>query len=283
VHSAKFYPRANSTSNATEIVGADWTLNITNVVNDTDVFVKYSGDGVIAPYELSAYNTTKGYQYTTLIDEDKITMMVSCADGNIYAQLNSNSTLLDGSGCGSLWPMEVNQTEGAIFADGSGNLLHYYTNTMEVLGVSRLRNSDSQSIPVNSSYITFMELADDSSEDTWSYYPVDPYFDIVYDLVMCSYEDQAPRVFVVLDITEGISILESPDVTYSITGGTIVACYPYNLIAGSEVADQAWSGEGGDLEWADDWIDEYDYEWDWEDDDTFIDNSDEGDVEVDSS
>ena len=222
----------------------------------------YSGDGQIAAFQSNPYNTTDGFLYTQLVSDDNDYMLASCSDGNIFVQDFPNTTTLGQVGCGTLWTYEVNVTEAAIMADGSGRVMRYYPNTMDKLGVSRLRLTYFHSIPKDSSYISLIELeADDGSLNYW---PVDLDNDITFSLAVCSYKDAPAKAFIVNDPSTGLDILQSPYVKYSITGGDVTGCYSFVMKSGSEEPLDWWSGLGSDLDYADEWLEEYEYDDHWD-------------------
>ena len=233
---------------------------LSNTTNTT----KYTGDGVIAPFPINPYNTSDGFQYTQLVSEDFSYMLASCSDGNVFAQEYSNTTTLGQVGCGALWTYEINVTDAAVMADGSGRVMHYYPSTMDKVGVSRLRLSDMQSIPKDSAYISFIEL-ENPDDGTYNYWPVDLENDITFGLAVCSYKDQPAKAFLVEDPSTGLDLLQSPDLKYSVTGGDVTACYSFFMRSSVEKALEWWSGVGGNLDFADEWVEDYEYDdnWDW--------------------
>ncbi len=233
------------------------------MLNDTSNTTRYTGDGQISAFPISPYNTSDGFQYTQLISDDSSYMLASCSDGNIFAQAYASTSTLAQVGCGALWTYEINVTEAAIMADGSGRVMHYYPSTMSKVGVSRLRVTDMHSIPDDSAYISFVEL-ENEEDGTYNYWPVDLENDITFGLALCSYKDQPAKAFLVEDPSTGLDLLQSADVKYSITGGDVTGCYSFFMKSGSEKPLDGWSGVAGDLDFADQWVEDYEYDDHWD-------------------
>ena len=254
-------------TDTSQLLPSDWTLSddgVENVLNDDfNSPTTYLGDGVISPVDIAPYNTTDGFQYTQLLDLTYTYMLASCSDGNIYAQYYSNSTTLDQVGCGVLWSYEVNATDGAIMADGGGKLMHYYPLTMNAIGVSRLRTTDMLDIPVGVAYIAFLELKN-PQDGTSAYYPVDLNNNLIFALAVCQYPSGPAKAFLVRDQDAALTVLASPDVKYSVTGDDVVACYTFPMRSGSEQPDDSWNGVGGDLDFADAWLETYEVIDNWD-------------------
>lgn len=233
------------------------------MLNDTSNTTRYAGDGQISAFPISPYNTSDGFQYTQLVSDDSSYMLASCSDGNIFAQAYASTTTLAQVGCGALWTYEVNVTDAAIMADGSGRVMHYYPSTIDAVGVSRLRVSDMYSIPKESAYISFVEL-ENEEDGTYNYWPVDLENDVTFGLAVCSYKDQPAKAFLVEDPSTGLDLLQSPDIKYSITGGDVTGCYSFFMKSGSEEPLDGWSGVAGDLDFADEWLEGYEFDDAWD-------------------
>ena len=69
------------------------------------------------------------------------------------------------------------------------------------------------------------------------YIPVDPDLNVYYP-ILCTYTDgQVRKMFVVTNLVPGVTVLQSKDVEYSVTGGVVGACYPMPILMGSWGAD----------------------------------------------
>jgi hypothetical protein len=120
-----------------------------------------------------------------------------------------------------------------VIADGLGRILHYYNNTMSKLGVSRLRVSDEEDIPIGSSYLSLNSSDEDNeleSPDTFTAFDSNgnQFFPVV-----CAYTNATMplKVSVVNNVTTGLDILQSPDLEFIVTGGPIDECYYLPIIA----------------------------------------------------
>jgi hypothetical protein len=133
-----------------------------------------------------------------------------------------------GLGCDELFVF----SDAAVAGDGAGRYLYYHTNTMQAAGVSRLRLGDEEHPVVGTSALALVpwnstDVGADYDKDIEGLYIAADYdTEAVYWLTFCTYKDgSAPKVFVVEDIEKGITVLESGDVTYSVTGGATDKCY----------------------------------------------------------
>lgn len=184
-----------------------------------------------------AYNLTNGYDFTLLVDNTLKLRVISCSNGNMYLRGINDTTPDD---CTDLWGSRANMT----VVDGTGELMHYYNNTMSPLGVSRLRVSDEQKTPAGSvpvalvPYNTTANRYPNNASLDGVYFAIDDEDNFFYPTV-CVYEDnQAPKLFLVKDPDAGVALLKSPDVEFSITGGVVSDCYTIALIQGNNKPDQ---------------------------------------------
>lgn len=180
-------------------------------------------------------------------------MLVACGDGNIYVtsvDVSESTTVY----CSEMWSVYNDLLVG----DGSGRVIHYYKNTMDKVGVSRLRVSDDELLPVEAVVVALApyESGNDTTTITkrqnetvsgsdstdnddigYEYYAVDPEFNLFY-LAICTYANNAmPRLFLIRDPEEGITALQSKDIEYSITGGTVDTCSLIPLVEGKYEGD----------------------------------------------
>lgn len=168
-----------------------------------------------------SYQDITGSEYAHLISGPS-TRISSCSNGNVYAFNAAGST---SSSCSDTWEYKA----GALVADGASRPMHYYNNTMSVLGVSRLRIEAEASVPGSGVVVAWAPSGEDSV-----YVAVDPKDQVLYPVV-CEYEvgDDGPRVFLVKDLAAGTAVLESEEVRHSVTGGTVTRCSPLRLEKGS--------------------------------------------------
>ena len=182
------------------------------------------------------YNTTDGYDYSTIVSLTGSYVLTSCSDSNLYLQSKTNDSTLESNSCSLLWQSKSNIT----VADGLGRLLHYYNNTMTTLGVSRLRVSDEENIPIGSVYVSLTPTDDDHNPSTPDlYYAVDSLKHAYYPIV-CNYVDNVlpAKVFVANDPVKGLDLLMSADLEYTVTGGKVQSCYALGLVdEDDDVAD----------------------------------------------
>ena len=109
-------------------------------------------------------------------------------------------------------------------------VLHYYADTMESLGVSRLRVSETASIPVTADVLTFVAVRDTEQgkqgivQQGADLFPATSDGKIFYT-VICDYGDGASsKLFVVEDIEQGVARLTQDDLQYIVTGGAVSQC-----------------------------------------------------------
>lgn len=257
-HSRLHKRQDNSTGaadNSTYLLTLDDLIDDTAAANASAVMT----DLIPSPYDLSPYNTTDGTQYITLSDASSSYMLASCSDGNIYVQDITTTTDLDLQGCSLLWSTLIGDDSYPVIADGTGALMHYYPDTMSVIGVSRLRVLDASTAVKSTEYIYFGEYYDDSMAS--QYLPTD-LSGGVYNLAVCTYVSGAPsKVFLVADLSTGLDVLKSKDTEYSITGGEIEDCYAFPLFLGNQEPEDAWNGVASDLAWSDNEVETFDPNW----------------------
>lgn len=111
-----------------------------------------------------AYNATSGLEFALLVTPDARTMVVSCGDGNVYAFSAAGD---ENPNCSEMWAATAGGVD-ALVADGAYRLLHYYANTMDRLGVSRLRVDDAAALPAHAVVVAFLPygaLADEDADE----------------------------------------------------------------------------------------------------------------------
>ncbi|KAH8882877.1 hypothetical protein GQ53DRAFT_831075 [Thozetella sp. PMI_491] len=184
------------------------------------------------------YNQTDRLEMTTLIDPDASVKLVYCEDRNVYvvgSGINSEK-------CSELWTV----TRDTVVRTGTGGILHYYKNTMEKLGVSRVRLSYAGVLngTLPSVAISFILATDGNKSPSSStsgdksstssdsqYLAVDSLYE-AFGLLVCTYDEsqaenhQGARLFLAKNLDAGVKTLQSEEVMESITGGKVTACYP---------------------------------------------------------
>ncbi|RDW58463.1 hypothetical protein BP5796_12393 [Coleophoma crateriformis] len=133
----------------------------------------------------------------------------------------------------------VNESPAPIFAsyqnvtisDDADRLMFYYPDIMDAYGVSRFRMNFLDQIPVTSDFITFVPINDDGLSTTPGAYVAVDSSENVFFTVVCFYQDQIARIFIVQDIDAGIANLQSPDLTYIVTGGVVTQCAAIDFVS----------------------------------------------------
>ncbi|KAI3544373.1 hypothetical protein CABS02_09775 [Colletotrichum abscissum] len=213
-------------------IGHRQTSEPTNPI--VDITHKYKGGSSTLSYELeslpnSGYNDTDGYEYSLLVNPSGSTMIISCSNGNLYAVLTGGP---DNELCSELW---AHQNDALIY-DGAQRLMHYYGTTMAKLGVSRLRVEPGLHGPTDSVVVAWAPYYGGPGPEEYYFVAVDPLGDVFYPAV-CDYVDgQSSKLFLVRDPVEGIEILKSPDLMYTVTGGRVGDCFALVLMQGAHEA-----------------------------------------------
>lgn len=218
------YRRADVTSNST-------VIDRTASVNSTATSLSYSPQA----FPNVPYNDTEGYSYQLLTVSDGSMIFVACGNGGIYGVSPDSA---DNAACAEMWATH----NDILVADATQRLLHFYSNTMNATGVSRLRLANEESVPEGSQLVVFTDAGagndtatNDTTDDAF-YVAIDQDLNIFYP-VLCTYTDGGvSRLFVVKDPVAGVETLQSPDVKFSITGGVVGSCYVIPMFMG------AWAG-----------------------------------------
>ncbi|CAI6336214.1 unnamed protein product [Periconia digitata] len=245
-------------------------LNATQLINTTlEAIANHPIESFMFPaIPSTAYNDTNGTSYISLYDLSQTFLLTSCGNGNLYMQLNENLTALAAQGCGTLFAYET--STDLIYADGSSQLFYFYTDEMAITGVSRLRHSAIENVPLNTEYVSFapkLPQVDPSSspDDQNIFSDDDPIYvaktsdGTYYATTVCFYADPTlpPKIFLISDLEWGIEMLKSPDVKYSITGGDVTDCLYLPLTNGNAEPDGAWSGVANNLAFEEDWVEDW--------------------------
>lgn len=208
---------------------------------------------ITQPAPNTPYNTTDNYEFSLIVDPTATIMLLACGDGNIYAtsvDADESTTAY----CSEMWSVYNELLVG----DGSGRVIHYYKNTMDKVGVSRLRVSDGELLPSEAVVVALAPYdtenqespirkrqnvtvtnGDSTSNDDvgYEFFALDPDYNIFY-LVVCTYTNNAmSRMFLVADPEAGVAALQSKDIEYSITGGVVETCSLIPLVEGKYEGD----------------------------------------------
>jgi hypothetical protein len=221
-------------------------VDLTSEIDSNATSLSYSP----SPLPNDPYNGTDGYSYQLMTVPDGSMVFIACGNGAIYGVTPDAD---DNPACLDMWATY----DDILVADSSKRLLHYYGNTMNATGVSRLRVSDEETLPEGAEILAFVAMSTfaDSGNDTAAtsdnttssngddyYLAVDPDFNIFYP-IYCTYTDgQVGKLFVASDPVAGVPMLESAALEFSVTGGTVGACYAMPILFGS------YGDGGGDYE-----------------------------------
>ncbi|KAJ0376880.1 hypothetical protein COL26b_004935 [Colletotrichum chrysophilum] len=183
----------------------------TSVAGSTDL------DYISQPVGTNPYMDDTGREFGIITDSSNSSMIISCSNGNMYpVSIGSPENAV----CSELWAA----AQDVLIYDGAERLMHYYTNTMSGLGVSRLRVGPEFVAPAGAAVVTWaVYTAQDGTNDSY-YVAVDSHDGLFYPII-CDYSDgTASRLFLAKDPVAGVTLLESADVMYSVTGGQVSTC-----------------------------------------------------------
>ncbi|KAF2820090.1 hypothetical protein CC86DRAFT_412555 [Ophiobolus disseminans] len=208
---------ANTTTLNSSVPTFDLTDFVLGTVDELEYTEYYSPE---VPY---SYMVDGDYWIGTveLLESGGKLFFSSCNDGNVYMQ--TMETYYDDlkyyQSCTTLWA----GSGDVIVTTPNGAFLHYYNNTMSTVGVSRLRTTMVDEIPDTSVYVAMTPFEYDTNATILA--ALDLTGNIFFPVV-CTYEDgQSARIFLVnKDIDDGIAMLKSPDVSYSVTNGKVKDC-----------------------------------------------------------
>jgi hypothetical protein len=189
--------------------------------DDDSIDGEYSFD----PIDNNAYFDADGREFALLTTPSGNTIVVSCSDGNLYPVSASGT---DNKACSELWASD----EDIVIYDGSSKLMHYYSNTMNALGVSRLRVDSDEEVPMGSVVVAWVPRYDSPDSDNYLYLAVDPEYNAFWPIV-CDYADgRASKIFLARNPSDGIALLMSEELIYSVTGGRVSKCQVISLNQG---------------------------------------------------
>ncbi|KAI8283850.1 hypothetical protein K4K56_010361 [Colletotrichum sp. SAR 10_98] len=220
--------------------------DLTKYVVEEIEYLNYNGSDISAiPYDLdeAAFD---GYWFSTLaLESDNSYVLAACSDGNVYLQKNTTQNDLPYYvSCNTLW---AGYGEAALLTP-TGEVLHYYNNTMDKIGVSRLRAGYEASLPGTSVYVALTPFYyDDNNSSASMLAAIDPEDNIFFPAV-CTYKgDQTAKIYLVgEDVDAGLEMLKSPDLTYTVTNGEVDECYLLFLgITNRELGE--WADYGDDV------------------------------------
>ncbi|PSK33439.1 hypothetical protein B9Z65_7326 [Elsinoe australis] len=187
--------------------------------------------------KFNGYNTTSenGTEYTMLVDSTKEFFLMSCPDNNVYLRPRTEAKNTANLTCSRVFQTAKNSVVG----DGIARLFHYYKDSMDALGVSRLRVHADDSIPKGNEAINFYAFSNntgsleadanvnDDPRGTKAYYIAQNRNGDRFYAVLCSFEDpeQYPaKMFLAKDPERGPEILMQENVQMSVTGAKALSC-----------------------------------------------------------
>ncbi|KAH7324936.1 hypothetical protein B0I35DRAFT_425228 [Stachybotrys elegans] len=177
-----------------------------------------------------SYKDANGFEYAPFISPGSANKVAVCSNGNLYAMAIEGAK---NPSCADAFTF----MEKALVSDGAKRVMHYYNNTMSVVGVSRLRAEEASSIPSTGVVVALAPYEGDS--DANLYLAVDPQGEVFYPMV-CEYKDgTAAKLFLAKDPVIGAQTLASPAVQHSITGGEVSRCSPLELTKGANASGYA--------------------------------------------
>ncbi|KAH7230162.1 uncharacterized protein BKA55DRAFT_489794, partial [Fusarium redolens] len=165
-------------------------------------------------FKNSSYNLSTGYELALMVDSDITTKVVPCASGNMYAFLIEGE---DNPYCSGMWSTK----NDVLIIDDTQRILHYYNNTMSVLGVSRLRVDEEKTILDGGVIVALVPYYPEDNSDDYYYLAVDPN-EQVFSPILCDYsDDRGSKMFLASDPDGGAELLKSKDLMYTVTGGEV--------------------------------------------------------------
>lgn len=240
----------NSTLSAGNSTGAS---NSTGEIVDLTDFVVSDVTTIDFPEAHIAsrpYLRDDGFEETRLVDRSLNFQLASCSNGDIYIE---KLDAITPDSCTDLWASRSDDGITDITtSDGGSRIIHYYGNTMEKVGVSRLRLHAKNELPNTaipvvlfpqdiSPYAPGTAVGGNTTQltanDDKIYVVLDPYGRAFFT-VACTYtDDSSPRLFIAKSL-DTISLLTSPDVEYSITGGPVKDCGLLPIVLGGNQPDR---------------------------------------------
>ncbi|KAI8201232.1 hypothetical protein K4K52_007424 [Colletotrichum sp. SAR 10_76] len=142
----------------------------TSVAGSTDL------DYTSQPVGTNPYMDDTGREFGIITDSSNSSMIISCSNGNMYpVSIGSPENAV----CSELWAA----AQDVLIYDGAERLMHYYTNTMSVLGVSRLRVGPEFVAPAGAAVVTWaVYTAPDGTNDSY-YVAVDSHDGLFYPII----------------------------------------------------------------------------------------------------
>ncbi|KAJ1566527.1 hypothetical protein HK405_009451 [Cladochytrium tenue] len=238
---AFLYPRAPiATESETETASATSTAATSTITSSSASSTTTSDGVVISSYDPATESGTNDTFYSTLssdLSEDEGEFDGNGTTGDVNSTYVS---LVDVSGTYSLGEDEWGNfmlddaanagnylfysNDQLIDTDEQNNVFFYFPDEMTALGVSRFRVKNDTSVPKVADVVFLVPIDyDDSSNTTGVYVALNTNEDIFYT-VACSITGIGNKVFLVANITEGITTLQKTELEYVVTGGVVENC-----------------------------------------------------------
>ena len=116
------------------------------------------------------------------------------------------------------------ENDGLVFADESTRILHYYPNTMNKLGVSRIRGTSDDKLPNTADLVVLHPAATGDAKTPYVYEASDSLGN-VFHLLTCTYSKGPSKLFLAKDVTKGVQTLSEEKLRYIVTGGIVESCF----------------------------------------------------------
>lgn len=155
--------------------------------------------------------------WSSLANINGANRLAAADDGNLYLSANSASPAPG---------TQFYSDKSIAYKDEQNRMFHYYPDTMNAYGVSRLRLSDTLDTPLTAQLVTLVPVntpsgiayvaADTANNNFFLTYCTAPHW-------------QGSKVFLVKDLTSGPTMLLSGDVQWIVTGNNVTECNPLVL------------------------------------------------------
>lgn len=224
-------PRSNSTSNSTWLPydESDYTFIEDNDNDFTDHEENVEFNQLAHESEQDSRNDTAGNSF----EEGDRFITIKSVNGNLQLSLDNDGNIRPYSSKyrGIRWT----ENEGLVFADESTRILHYYPDTMNKLGVSRIRGSSDDKIPKTADLVVLHPAQTGDTETPYVYAAADSQGN-TFHLLTCTYKKGPSKLFLAKTVKTGIETLKEENLRYIVTGGVVEECveYPWVVPAGAE-------------------------------------------------
>ncbi|EPS45117.1 hypothetical protein H072_909 [Dactylellina haptotyla CBS 200.50] len=123
---------------------------------------------------------------------------------------------------------------GRVFFDATGRFFHYYTQTMESYGISRIRLHNTSHVPETASMVMLVPLATpDHPSGAKSLLVAATPKSVVYYIAACNLKDQYTKLFLFKKYPDGLKKLKALEMQNVVTGGEVQDCVMVALTTGA--------------------------------------------------